>query len=194
MTDLLHAEFEDPSGEVRTLTREEILIFVSILATAGNETTNRLIGWSGKILAEHPDQRRELRDDRDLLPNAIEEVLRYEPPAIQICRVATRDIEYYGQTVPEGSAMMFLTGSANRDHRAFPPDGDEFDIHRQMGHHLAFGYGIHFCLGAALARLEGRIAIDEVLSRFPDWDVDLDRAELDFSAVRGWKCLPATFA
>ena len=194
MTELLYAEFEDPSGEVRTLTRDEIMIFVNILATAGNETTNRLIGWSGKILAEHPDQRRELRDDRDLLPNAIEEILRYEPPAIQICRTVTRDVDYYGQTVPAGSAMMFLTGAANRDHRVFPPDGDTFDIHRTMGHHLAFGYGIHFCLGAALARLEGRIALDEILNRFPEWDVDLDNAVLDHSAVRGWQSLPATFS
>jgi len=106
----------------------------------------------------------------------------------------TRDVEYYGQTVPAGSAMMFLTGAANRDHRAFPPDGDEFDIHRTMGHHVAFGYGIHFCLGAALARLEGRLALDEVLNRFPDWDVDLDNAVLDHSAVRGWKSLPAVFS
>jgi len=194
MTELLQAEFEDPSGEMRTLTRDEIIIFVNILATAGNETTNRLIGWSGKILADHPDQRRALRDDRDLLPNAIEEILRYEPPAIQICRSVTRDVEYYGQTVPAGSAMMFLTGSANRDHRVFPPDGDEFDVRRQMGHHLAFGYGIHFCLGAALARLEGRIALDEIFNRFPDWDVDLDRAVLDHSAVRGWQTLPAVFS
>jgi cytochrome P450 len=194
MTELLLAEFEDPSGDVRTLTRDEILIFVNILATAGNETTNRLIGWSGKVLAEHPDQRRALRDDRDLLPNAIEEILRYEPPAIQICRFVTRDVEYYGETVPAGSAMMFLVGAANRDHRVFPPDGDVLDIHRPMGHHLAFGYGIHFCLGAALARLEGRIALDEVFNRFPDWDVDLDNAVLDHSAVRGWQTLPAVFS
>jgi cytochrome P450 len=193
MTELLQVEFEDPSGEIRKLTRDEINIFVSILATAGNETTNRLIGWSGKILADHPDQRRALREDRELLPNAIEEILRYEPPAIQICRVATRDVEYYGQTVPEGSAMMFLTGAANRDHRVFPPDGDEFDIERAMGHHLAFGYGIHFCLGAALARLEGRLALDEIFNRFPDWDIDLDNAVLDHSAVRGWQSLPTVF-
>jgi cytochrome P450 len=191
MTELLRAEFEDPSGEIRKLTREEILIFVNILATAGNETTNRLIGWTGKILAEHPDQRRELYENRDLLPNAVEEILRYEPPAIQICRVTTRDVEYYGQSVPAGSVMMFLVGSANRDHRVFPPDGDVFDIHRNISQHLTFGYGIHFCLGAALARLEGRIALDEVLNRFPDWDVDLDNAVLDSSAVRGWQTLPA---
>jgi cytochrome P450 len=191
MTDLLRAEFEDPSGEVRKLTRDEVLIFVNILATAGNETTNRLIGWAGKILAEHPDQRRLLGQDRQLLPNAVEEILRFEPPAIQICRSVTRDVEYYGQTVPAGSIIMFLTAAANRDERAFPPDGDTFDIRRKFGHHLSFGYGIHFCLGAALARLEGRIALDEVLTRFPDWEIDLDNAVLDSSAVRGWNTLPA---
>ena len=192
MTELLHAEFEDETGQVRRLTRDEVLIFVNILATAGNETTNRLIGWTGKVLAEHPDQRRELHDDRSLIPNAIEEMLRYEPPSTQTCRYVTRELEYYGQTVPEGSVMMFLNASANRDHRAFPPDGDVFDIHRRINHHLAFGYGIHFCLGAALARLEGRIALDEVLDRFPEWEVDWDKARLDSSVVRGWESLPVS--
>jgi cytochrome P450 len=192
MTELLQAEFEDETGTVRRLTRDEILIFVNVLATAGNETTNRLIGWTGKVLAEFPDQRRQLHADRSLLPNAIEEMLRYESPAIQICRTLTRDVEYYGHVVPEGSVMMFLTGSANRDHRAFPPDGDTFDAHREIGHHLTFGYGIHFCLGAALARLEGRIALDEVLDRFPEWSVDWDAAKLDSSAVRGWEKLPVS--
>ena len=86
--------------------------------------------------------------------------------------------------------MMVLMASANRDDRAFPPDGDVFDIHRKIGHHLTFGYGIHFCLGAALARLEARIAIDEILSRFPEWEVDWDNAKLDNSQVRGWATLP----
>jgi cytochrome P450 len=190
MTELLQAEFEDESGTIRRLTREEILTFVNVLASAGNETTNRLIGWTGKVLADHPDQRRELVEDRSLIPNAIEEVLRFEPPATQQCRYVTRDVELYGQTVPEGSAMMLLAGSANRDHRAFPPDGDVFDIHRTISHHLSFGYGIHFCLGAALARLEGCIALDEVLTRFPEWEVDLDNASLEASAVRGWETLP----
>ncbi len=190
MTELLEAEFTDETGTVRRLTHEELLTFVNVLATAGNETTNRLIGWTAKLLADHPDQRRELFEDRSLITNAIEEVLRYEPPALQICRYVTRDVNYYGQTVPAGSAMMFLAGSANRDHRAFPPDGEVFDIHRSISHHITFGYGIHFCLGAALARLEGRIALDEVLNRFPVWQVDSDHAELDSTAVRGWKTLP----
>jgi cytochrome P450 len=190
MTQLIEAEFEDDTGTVRTLTHEELLIFVNVIATAGNETTNRVIGHTGKILGEHPDQRRELREDRDLIPNAIEEILRFEPPALQACRWVTRDVELHGQRVPEGNVMMVLMGSGNRDHRAFPPDGDVFDIHRTIDHHLTFGYGIHFCLGAALARLEARIALDEVLTRFPDWEVDLDHAQLDSSQVRGWTTMP----
>jgi cytochrome P450 len=190
MTELLQGEFEDPTGTRRRLTREEVLIFVSILASAGNETTNRLIGWAGKILSDHPDQRRELVQDRQLIPNAIEEILRYESPALQTCRTVVRDVEYYGQSVPAGSVIMLINASGNHDDRAFPPDGDEFDINRKIGHHLSFGYGIHFCLGAALARLEGRVALDEVLNRFPDWEVETGKAELDASAVRGWKTLP----
>jgi cytochrome P450 len=190
MTQLIQAEFEDETGTVRTLTHDELLIFVNILATAGNETTNRVIGHTGKILAEHPDQRRELVNDRSLIPNAVEEILRYEPPALQGCRYVTRDVQFHGRTVPEGSALMVILASANRDQRAFPPDGDVFDIHRKISHHLTFGYGIHFCLGAALARLEARIAIDEILTRFPEWDVDYANARLDSSQVRGWSTLP----
>ncbi|HEY7106192.1 MAG TPA: cytochrome P450 [Acidimicrobiia bacterium] len=192
MTDLLNAEFADETGCMRKLTRDEIMTFVNVLASAGNETTRRLIGWTGKVLADHPDQRRELVADRSLVPNAIEEILRYEPPSINGGRYVARDVELYGEVVPEGSAMMLLRGAANRDHRAFPPDGDVFDIHRVFGHHLSFGYGIHFCLGAALARLEGQVALEEVLDRFPDWEVDAERAELDSSVVRGWKTLPVS--
>jgi cytochrome P450 len=192
MTELLNAEFEDDTGVTRRLTRDELLTIVSVIAGAGNETTTRLIGWAGKVLGDHPDQRRELVEDRSLIPNAIEELLRFEPPAPHVGRYVARDVEYHGQVVPAGSVMLFLVGSANRDERRFP-DGDRFDIHRTIGQHLTFGYGIHFCLGAALARLEGRIALDEVLSRFPEWEVDLDHAVLSStSTVRGWDCLPAT--
>jgi cytochrome P450 len=194
MTALVEVEFRDDSGTTRHMTREEILTFVNLLATAGNETTNRLIGWIGKVLGDHPDQRQEVALNRSLIPNAVEEVLRYEPPSIHGCRSLTRNVELYGQTVPAGSPVMLLRGSANRDHRAFPPDGDVFDIHRHIGHHLAFGYGIHFCLGAALARMEAQVALDEVLTRFPDWEVDNDRAELDSSIVRGWRTLPVALA
>jgi cytochrome P450 len=190
MTELLQAEFEDETGTVRRLTRDEILTYVTVVAGAGNETTSRLIGWAGKVLADHPDQRRELVEDRSLIPNAIEELLRFEPPAPHVARCLPRPVELYGQTVAEDSIMLMLLGSANRDDRRYP-DADRFDIHRKVGQHLAFGLGIHFCLGAALGRIEGRVALDEVLSRFPTWEVDLDRAKLaPTSTVRGWETLP----
>jgi cytochrome P450 len=194
MTEMLNAEFEDETGTRRRLTREEILLYVNMIAGAGNETTTRLVGWTGKLLAEHPDQRGELVDDRSLIPNAIEELLRYEAPSPVQSRYVAHDIDVHGQTVPEASVMVLLNGSANRDERHFP-DADRFDIHREIGHHLSFGYGLHFCLGAALARLEGRVALDEVLKRFPEWEVDWDNAKMArTSTVRGWESLPVRTA
>jgi cytochrome P450 len=190
MTEMITAEFEDETGTRRNMTREEILTYIHLIAGAGNETTTRLIGWTGKVLAEHPDQRREIVDDRSLLPNAIEELLRYEAPSPVQARYVANDVEHYGQAIPEGSVMVLLNGSGNRDDRRFP-EGDRFDIHREIGHHLSFGYGLHFCLGAALARLEGRVALDEVLQRFPEWEVDWDNAKMArTSTVRGWESLP----
>jgi len=190
MTEMLQAEFEDETGTRRRLTREEILVYVTVIAGAGNETTTRLIGWAGKVLAEHPDQRRELVEDRSLIPNAVEELLRFETPAPYVGRCLARDVELYGQTVPEGNIMLFLFGAANHDDRRYA-DPDRFDIHRENGQHLTFGYGIHFCLGAALARLEGRVALDEVLTRFPEWEVDWAKAKrAQTSTVRGWETLP----
>ena len=190
MTELLHTEFEDETGTTRTLTREEALLYTTVVAGAGNETTTRLIGWAGKVLAEHPDQRRELVEDRSLIPNSIEELLRYESPGPQIGRYVPAKVEIHGEVVPAGSALLFLVAAANRDDRRYD-DPDRFDIHRDIGQHLAFGYGIHFCLGAALARLEGRIALDELLDRFPEWDVDLGRARIaPTSTVRGFETLP----
>lgn len=192
MTELLQAEFEDEAGMRRRLSRDEVLMYVMLLAGAGNETTTRLIGWMGKLLAEHPDQRRELVNDRSLLPKAVEEILRYEAPSPVQARWVTDDVEHHGQVVPKDSILVVLNGSANRDDRHFP-DGDRFDIHRDIDHHLSFGYGIHFCLGAALARLEGRVALDEVLNRFPDWEVDWDGAiQAHTPNVRGWERLPVT--
>jgi cytochrome P450 len=192
MTDLLQAEFEDETGTTRRLTRDEILTYVTVVAGAGNETTTRLIGWAAKLLAEHPDQRRELVEDRSLLPQAIEELLRYEPPGPTVGRYVPDGVEVQGATVPAGSALLFLVGAANRDDRRYD-DPERFDIHRASLGHLTFGYGIHFCLGAALARLEGRVALDEVLDRFPEWEVDLDRARLaPTSTVRGYETLPVT--
>jgi cytochrome P450 len=190
MTALLNAEFEDETGTTRRLTRAEVLTYTQVLAGAGNETTGRLIGWLGKVLGEHADQRRELVADRSLIPNTIEETLRYEPTGPHIARYVMRDVEYYGETVPAGSAMLLVVGAANRDERRYD-DPDRFDIHRDLGQHLTFGYGLHFCLGAALARLEGRVALDEVLNRFPDWEIDADNIRLaPTSTVRGWESMP----
>ena len=191
MTDLLNVEFEDETGTVRRLSRAELLMYLTVVATAGAETTTRMIGWAGKTLADYPDQRRDLAENPDLIPGAIEEILRWEPPALQIARYVSRDVEYYGQTVPEGSAMLMLIGSANRDHRRFPPNGDVFDIHREQRSHMTFGAGTHFCMGNALARLEGRIALEEILKRFPEWEVDWANARpSQTTAVRGWEAMP----
>jgi cytochrome P450 len=190
MTEMLNAEFEDETGTTRRLAREEILTYINVVAGAGNETTTRLIGWAGKVLGDHPDQRRELAGDLTLVPAAIEELLRYQPPAPHVARYVARDVELYDTTVAAGNVMLFLVGAANRDDRRFE-HGDTFDIRRPLKPHIAFGYGIHFCLGAALARLEGRIALEEVLKRFPDWEVDTENARLSpTSTVRGWQTLP----
>jgi cytochrome P450 len=192
MTELLTAEFEDETGAIRRLTRTEVLTYVNLVAAAGNETTTRLIGWTGKLLSEHPDQRRAIAADRTLVPQAIEEILRFEAPSPIQARYVARDVEHHGATVREGNVMVLLNGSANRDDRQFP-DGDRFDVRREMGHHLSFGYGLHFCLGAALARLEGRVALDEVLKRWTDWEVDRDGAVMAHtSTARGWERLPVS--
>jgi cytochrome P450 len=192
MTELLNVEFVDETGTTRRLTRDELLIYLNVVAGAGNETTTRLIGWAGKVLAEHPDQRRDLVDNPALIPQAVEELLRFEPPAPHAARYVTRDVSFHGQTVPEGAVMMMLIGAACHDDRQFGADSEQFNIHRPVRQHLAFSVGTHFCLGSALARLEGRIALEEILKRFPEWDVDLANARLSpTSTVRGWESMPA---
>lgn len=190
ISQLLGAEFEDETGTRRKLTREELLAYVNIVAAAGNDTTRRLISWTGKVLAEHPDQRQLLVEDPSLVPGCIEEMLRFEPPPLQSCRYVARDTEWYGQTVPEGSHMALLVASANRDERRIE-DPDRFDVTRKPGPIFTFGFGAHYCIGQALARLQGRIALEEVLARFPEWDVDWDNAKFVFDGdLRGWDSLP----
>ncbi len=187
MTQLLNAEFEDETGEVRTLTRQEVLTYTAVIAGAGNETTGRLIGWLAKLLAEHPDQRREVVEDRTLIPRVIDEALRFEPTGHATARYMMEDADYHGTTIPAGSPILLVLASANRDPRRYR-DPDVFDIHRDDIQHLTFGYGLHFCLGANLARLEGRVALDELLTRFPEWDIDYDTVKLaPTSTVRGWE-------
>lgn len=192
ITELLSVEFQDETGATRRLRTDELVIFLAVIAGAGVETTGRLFGWMGKVLAEHPDQRQELSETPSLIPAAIEELLRYEPPGPHVARfVADDDIEFHGQTVPAGSAVLLMLASANRDERHFD-NADEFNIHRKPGGHLTFGRGAHFCLGAPLARLEGRVALEEVLKRFPKWDIDMGNAQRSrTSTVRGWDRMPA---
>jgi cytochrome P450 len=189
MTELLAAQIDEPDGTRRPLSRTEVLSYTAMIAGAGNETTTRLIGFMAQLLSDHPDQRRELTADPSLIPGAVEETLRYEPPSPVQARYVARDAEHHGRVVPEGSFMLLLNGSANRDEHQFP-DPDRFDIHRQAAH-LSFGQGLHFCLGSALARLEARVAFEEVLKRWPDWEVDYANAERAHTAsVRGWARLP----
>ncbi len=192
-TDLLQGEIVDEDGQTRRLTLEEAAMFSLLLASAGTETVARLIGWAGVVLADYPKQRAELAADHSLIPNAIEELLRFEAPSPVQGRWTTADTQFHGQVVPANSKLLLIDGSAGRDERAYP-DADRFDIHRVMDHHLSFGYGVHFCLGAALARLEGRVALEETLARFATWDVDWDGAvPLHTSTVRGYTKLPITF-
>jgi cytochrome P450 len=193
MTELLNAHVEEPDGTMRPLDRGEVIAYTAMIAGAGGETTARLIGFMGELLGENPDQRRELVADPSLIPSAVEETLRYEPPSPVQGRYVAQDTELYGQTVTEGSHMLLLNASANRDEKHFT-DPDRYDIHRKAAH-LSFGQGLHFCLGSSLARLEARVAFEEVFKRWTDWDVDYEHASrARTSSVRGWARLPVKIA
>jgi cytochrome P450 len=186
---LVHAEI-DEDGELRTLTLEEIVGFVQLLSSAGTETVARLLGFAALTLAKHPDQRQLLVDDPSLVPDAIDELLRYEAPSPIQGRWVSRDVELHDTVIPRGSRLALLNGSGDRDERHFE-DPDRFDVRRVIDRHLAFGYGTHFCIGAALARLEGKVALTETLRRFPTWEIDESRLEwVHTSTVRGYSSVP----
>lgn len=194
ISSLITAEITLEDGTHRRLSRAEVTSFFLLLFTAGSETTARLLGWAAVLLARHPDQRARLVEDRSLVPNAVEELLRYEAPSPIQARWVTRDVELHGQVVPRGSKMALLNAAANRDERHFP-DPDAFDVGRAIDRHLSFGYGGHFCLGAALARLEGRVVLEETLDRFPAWEVDEDRVGfVRTTTVRGPAQVPFSAA
>ena len=157
-------------GELRSLDDDELVQFTLLLYVAGTETVMRLLGNAAVVLAANPEQRAELVADPSLIPNAIEELLRFEAPSPVNGRWVLKDVEVQGTKIPAGSKVLLLTGSAGRDNDVFP-EADRFDIHRDIKKHVTFGYGIHFCLGASLARTEGRIALEETLKRFPEWTV-----------------------
>jgi cytochrome P450 len=191
LTALVQAELTE-DGETRRLTPGEAADFANLLLSAGTETTSRVLGWAAVLLAEHPDQRAALVADPSLIPNAVEELLRYEAPSPVQGRWLIRDLELHGTTIPAESRVLLLTGSAGRDERKYP-DPDRFDIRRQFDTHVSLGHGIHFCIGASLARLESRVALEETLLRYPEWNVDFDHAKrLHTSTVRGWAKVPIT--
>ncbi len=175
------------------LSTGEVLSFVFLLLVAGNETTTNLIGNAIKALLEHPKQLDELVARPELIPGMIEEVLRYDSPVQTLPRIATCDVELAGGRVEAGSFLMALFASGNRDEKQFF-EADRFDIHRQPQGHLAFGHGIHFCLGASLARLEARVALETLLLRCRNLRLDGDRIPmLDSAALRGPRSLPLAF-
>jgi cytochrome P450 len=152
------------------LSDEEILGFCYLLLVGGNDTTTNLIGNGMELLARHPDQRAELVADRTSIADAIEEMLRLEPPTQTSARQSTHDVELHGVVIPADTRVLLVWGSANLDERVFA-EPEVFDVHRKQERHLALGYGAHFCMGAALARLEARIAFEELLACMPDFEV-----------------------
>ena len=163
MSALVDAEID---GE--RLGDEEILGFCYQLIVAGNDTTASLIGNGVVLLAQHPEQRAALVADPTGIPAAVEEMLRFETPAQALPRCAMTDIEMEGEKIPKGSRVLLVWAAANRDEREFP-DPDRFDVARGASRHLALGHGIHFCLGASLARLEARVAFEELLGALPEY-------------------------
>ena len=148
-----------------------ILGYCFLFIVAGTETTTSFMGNATLALAAHPDTRRELGDDPKLWTNAIEELIRWDSPVQGMARTVTTDTEIRGVKIPANSRIQLRYGSGNRDERAFP-DPDRLDIRRRVERHLAFGHGVHFCMGAALARMESRIILEELVNRIPEWEVD----------------------
>jgi len=191
---LLEAEIETDDGSSSHLTNGEIVGFCSLIGVAGNETVTKLLANAAVLFARHPEEYRKILDDPACIPSAVEEVLRYTSPSQYQGRVVTRDVEWYGERVPAGSRILLLTGSANRDEREFA-DPDRFDVHRKVPIALGFGQGIHFCLGASLARLESRVALEEMSRRFPRYTVDEARCvRVHMSNVHGYQSVPFSAA
>lgn len=190
MSDLMGGELELAGGSTRGLNDGELFAFYLLISSAGNETVARLLGWAAILLARNPAEREKLVRDPGLIPGGVEELLRFEAPSPIQARWVTRDVEFHGQVLPKDSKIALLTASGNRDERQFP-DADRLDVTRKIDRHLSLGFGIHFCLGASLARMEGRVALEETLRRFPSWDLEEDGLEMiHTSTVRGYSQVP----
>jgi cytochrome P450 len=188
---LIETEIER-DGQVEKLTDVDISGFATLLGGAGAETVTKLVGNAMVAFADFPDEWHKLRDDRSKIPAAVEELLRYEAPSQYQVRTATRDVTLHGSTIPQGSAVLLVTGSATRDERMFPdPDRLDIDRERRMGFNLALGYGVHSCLGAALARMESRIALEALLDLVPEYEIDRDGLKrVAMANVCGWSNVP----
>lgn len=188
--DLMNSDLVLPDAQPRRLDDGELLMFIAMINVAGNETVARLLGWAALILARNPEQRKKLVANPALIGGAVEELLRYEAPSPVQGRFALRDTTFHGTVIPAGAKVVLLTGSAGRDERQYELP-DDFDVTRTGIRHVSFGHGSHFCLGAALARLEARVALEETLKRFPQWAVDEANVEyVHTSSVRGPASVP----
>jgi cytochrome P450 len=184
ITALVQAE-----DEGSRLTRDELLAFCTVLLVAGHETTTHLIGNGMLALLHDTDQLDALRSDEALIPDAIEEMLRYDSPVQALVRVATEDVELGAKRVAKGDVLLVMLGAANRDPARFP-DPDRFDVRREDAAHLSFGLGPHFCLGAPLARLEARVAFEALLTRFSSLRLEGKPERGGTFVLRGLRRLP----
>ncbi len=182
---LAGAEIDD-----HRLTDADLLNFSYLLLVAGNETTRNLIALGTLALIAHPDQRRLLVDDPRLIPGAVEEMLRWNSPVVQMSRTATTDVEIRGRQISEGDAVVMLYGSANRDEEIFGSDAEEFKVTRHPNPHIAFGCGEHSCVGAQLARLEASVLFEELLRRFPELELVGEVDRMRATMVPGVKRMP----
>ena len=190
LTVVANSEFEDVDGVKKLLTFEEMLNFAFLVGAAGAETTQKLLGNCMVYLARYPDQRKRVWEDPSLIEPTINEVLRFEAPSQFQGRVAQRDVQIHGKTIPEGARVALVTGAACRDEREFD-DPDRFDIDRRPDRELYFGFGPHVCIGKSLARLEARVMLEEVRDRFPNYEVDESGLTRTRQAhVRGFKTVP----
>ena len=190
MTTIAHAKGKDDTGVERGLSDAEILGFIALLAAAGNETVTKFFGNAVYHLARYPEARHKIINNPAAIPNAVEEVLRYDPPSQYQGRIAMCDIELYGKTIPKGDRVILITGAACRDEREYKHP-DVLDIDRKISRQLAFGFGYHLCLGASLARLEGKIAFEEFFKRFPNYEVDEKNVGYVHSSnVKGFTSVP----
>jgi cytochrome P450 len=172
------------------LTDEDLLNFAFLLLVAGNETTRNLIALGTLALIAHPDQCRLLVEDRSLIPGAVEEMLRWNSPVVQMARTALADVEIRGQRIAGGDTVVMLYGSANRDEDIFGGDAEEFKVSRHPNPHIAFGCGEHSCVGAQLARLEASVMFDELLRRFPTLELVGEVDRMRATMVPGVKRMP----